>query len=158
MKRSFWSLMAAQSQVFINDNAAKLMLMTLAIQVLPPDESKPLKTTLAVLIIIPSILFAPLAGWFADRFAKKDVLIYSQWAQMVVMLGLVVGLLAHNMWTAAIGFFFLGLQLSIFAPAKQGAIKEIVGTDKLTWAVGWMEVTAIASILLGSYAGGVLYD
>lgn len=150
--------MAAQSQVFINDNAAKLMLMTLAIQVLPSDESKHVKTTLAILIVIPSVLLAPLVGWFADRFAKRDVLIYSQWAQMLIMLALVAGLLAHSMWAAAVGFFLLGLQLSVFAPAKQGAIKEIVGSERLTWAVGWMEVTAISSILLGSYAGGVLYD
>ena len=31
MKRSFWSLIAVQVQVLVNDNAAKLMLMTMGV-------------------------------------------------------------------------------------------------------------------------------
>ena len=35
MKRSFWSLVAVQVQVLLNDNAAKLMLITLGAAVAP---------------------------------------------------------------------------------------------------------------------------
>jgi hypothetical protein len=35
MKRSFWSLVAVQIQVLLNDNAAKLMLITLGAAVAP---------------------------------------------------------------------------------------------------------------------------
>ena len=35
MKRSFWSLIAVQVQVLLNDNAAKLMLITLGAAVAP---------------------------------------------------------------------------------------------------------------------------
>ena len=35
MKRSFWSLVAVQIQVLLNDNAAKLMLMALGVAVAP---------------------------------------------------------------------------------------------------------------------------
>ncbi len=158
MKRSFWALIAAQCQVFLNDNAAKLMLMVLAIKVLPPDESKLAKSVLAVLIIFPLVLLAPFAGWLADRFSKRDVLYYAQWMQFVVMIFLTFGLLLHSLAVAILCLLLLGIQCAIFAPTKQAIIKEIVGTRKLSTAVGWVEASAIASILLGNLAGGRFFD
>lgn len=158
MNRSFWSLVVAQCQVFINDNAAKLTLMALAIAVLPREQSVPLKSFLAGLVILPFVLLSPAVGWLVDRYSKRDVLLYSQWLQLGVMLLLLAGLSVHSLVTAVFAFFLLGLQCSIFAPAKQGIIKEIVGTQKLSTAVGWIEATAINSILMGSLAGGVFFD
>jgi len=37
MKRSFWSLVVVQIQVLLNDNGAKLMLMTLGVAVAPEE-------------------------------------------------------------------------------------------------------------------------
>ena len=78
MKRSFWSLIAVQVQVLINDNAAKLMLMTLGVIVAPElfpqsaeTNAKMIKTVLAAIIILPFVLFSPVAGWIADRFSKR---------------------------------------------------------------------------------------
>lgn len=158
MNRSFWSLVVAQCQVFINDNAAKLTLMALAIAVLPKEQSVPLKSFLAALVILPFVLLAPVVGWLVDRYSKRDILLYSQWLQLAVMLLLLVGLTFHSLTAAVFAFFLLGLQCSIFAPAKQGIIKEIVGTQKLSTAVGWIEATAINSILMGSLAGGLFFD
>ena len=111
MKRSFWSLIVVQVQVLLNDNAAKLMLMALGVAVAPeliqnslnsvsveghhlvsPNLTKDVETTakliktiLAAIIIIPFVLFSPTAGWISDRFAKRDVIILSLWAQFGVM-------------------------------------------------------------------------
>jgi acyl-[acyl-carrier-protein]-phospholipid O-acyltransferase/long-chain-fatty-acid--[acyl-carrier-protein] ligase len=54
--------------------------------------------------------------------------------------------------------FLLGVQCAFFSPAKQGIIKEIVTATKISSAVGVVEVTAIASMLVGGLAGGALYD
>ena len=100
MKRSFWSLIAVQIQVLLNDNAAKLMLITLgaavAPELLPPKLflhhpeyaqmcAKQIKTILAAIIILPFILFAPTAGWMSDRFSKRNVIVTSLWAQFFIM-------------------------------------------------------------------------
>ena len=50
------------------------------------------------------------------------------------------------------------MQCAFFSPAKQGIIKEIVTATKISSAVGVVEVTAIASMLVGGLAGGALYD
>jgi acyl-[acyl-carrier-protein]-phospholipid O-acyltransferase/long-chain-fatty-acid--[acyl-carrier-protein] ligase len=168
MKRSFWSLVAVQVQVLVNDNAAKLMLMTLGLAVAPelfpgPLESaemnaKLIKTTLAAIIILPFVLFSPTAGWISDRFAKRDVIVASLWAQFAIMMLIGGALLFHNLPIAIFSLFLLGLQCAIFSPAKQGILKEIVSPTKIGRAVGIVEVTAIASMLVGGLAGGTVFD
>lgn len=158
MNRSFWSLVAAQCQVFVNDNAAKLMLMLLALKVLPEGPAYQLKALLAALIILPFVVLAPSAGWLSDHFSKRHVLYYSQWGQVLVMLIIVLGAWFQSLTLCVIGFAILGLQCAVFAPAKQGIIKELVSKSKFGAAVSWIEATAIASILLGNLVGGFVYD
>jgi acyl-[acyl-carrier-protein]-phospholipid O-acyltransferase/long-chain-fatty-acid--[acyl-carrier-protein] ligase len=165
MKRSFWSLVVVQVQVLLNDNAAKLMLMTLGVAVAPElfpqsaeENAKMLKTILAAIIILPFVLFSPTAGWISDRFSKRDVIISSLWAQFGIMALLGGALFMHNLPLCILGLFLLGVQCAIFSPAKQGIIKEIVTLTKISAAVGVVEVTAIASMLVGGLAGGTLFD
>lgn len=173
MKRSFWSLVAVQIQVLLNDNAAKLMLIALGAAVAPelvpaklfphhPEYAalvaKQIKTILAAIIILPFVLFAPTAGWISDRFSKRNVIITSLWAQFGIMAMIGGALHFHYLSLAISGLFLLGLQCAIFSPAKQGIIKEIVTATKISSAVGIVEVTAIASMLIGGLAGGALYD
>ena len=165
MKRSFWSLIAVQVQVLLNDNAAKLMLMTLGVAVAPelfPDSpeanAKMIKTILAAIMLLPFVLFSPTAGWISDRFSKRDVIVLSLWTQVGIMAMIGAALLFHNLWLSILGLFFLGCQCAVFSPAKQGIIKEIVTATKISAAVGVVEVSAIASMLIGGLAGGKLFD
>jgi len=173
MKRSFWSLVVVQVQVLLNDNAAKLMLIALGAAVAPelvsaqlfrhhPEyaemAAKEIKTILAAIIILPFVLFSPTAGWISDRFSKRTVIITSLWAQVSVMALIGLALHWHLLSVAILGLFLLGCQCAIFSPAKQGIIKEIVTAGKISAAVGIVEVTAIASMLVGGLAGGALYD
>jgi acyl-[acyl-carrier-protein]-phospholipid O-acyltransferase/long-chain-fatty-acid--[acyl-carrier-protein] ligase len=168
MKRSFWSLVAVQIQVLFNDNAAKLMLIALGIsvagEIFPHNihsadtTAKMIKTTLAAIMILPFILFAPVAGWVSDRFSKRNVIVLTLWVQFGIMALIGVALRWHSMTLATVGLFFLGIQCAFFSPAKQGIIKEIVTATKISSAVGVVEVSAIASMLLGGLAGGALYD
>jgi acyl-[acyl-carrier-protein]-phospholipid O-acyltransferase/long-chain-fatty-acid--[acyl-carrier-protein] ligase len=168
MKRSFWSLIAVQIQVLLNDNAAKLMLIALGAAVAPeifphnPESaettSKLIKTTLAAIIILPFVLFAPTAGWVSDRFSKRNVIVTTLWAQFAIMFTIFTALLFHSLTIAIFGLFLLGVQCAFFSPAKQGIIKEIVTVAKISSAVGIVEVTAIASMLIGGLAGGAFYD
>jgi acyl-[acyl-carrier-protein]-phospholipid O-acyltransferase/long-chain-fatty-acid--[acyl-carrier-protein] ligase len=168
MKRSFWSLIAVQVQVLLNDNAAKLMLITLGAAVAPeifPNNpasaettAKLIKTILAAIIILPFVLFAPTAGWVSDRFSKRSVIVASLWAQFGIMFLIATALWAHSLSLSIVGLFLLGIQCAFFSPAKQGIIKEIVTVAKISSAIGIVEVTAIASMLLGGLAGGALFD
>ncbi len=107
MKRSFWSLVAVQIQVLLNDNAAKLMLITLGAAVatdffprhpaMAEYFAKMSKTIMAAIILLPFILFAPAAGWVSDRFSKRNVIVTSLWAQFAIMALIFWAMEAHNL-------------------------------------------------------------
>ncbi|MBV9463943.1 MAG: MFS transporter, partial [Verrucomicrobiae bacterium] len=157
-RRSFPCLLLAQAQVAFNDNAAKLMLVGLAQQILTAPRAGFVVNLLAGLLILPFVLFAPVVGWLADRFAKSRVLNGALLFQVVIMLWLCGSLAARSLPLAIIGFLLLGVQASVFSPAKYGILKELVGTSRLGLATGCLEMLTVAAILFGGMAGGRLFD
>jgi acyl-[acyl-carrier-protein]-phospholipid O-acyltransferase/long-chain-fatty-acid--[acyl-carrier-protein] ligase len=158
-RKCLWRLLFAQTQVAFNDNAAKMLLMALAAAILPREEDKQFATTLmAVLLVVPTILLSPFAGWLADRYSKSRVLAWSLMAQVVVMGLLLASIALHHLDWAIAGFALLAVQVAIFSPAKMGILKEIVGSERLSRAVGWMEMLTITAILIGGFAGGWMFD
>ncbi|MDD2708487.1 MAG: MFS transporter [Verrucomicrobiae bacterium] len=156
--RSLWSLLAAQTQVVFNDNAAKLMLIGLAQYSLPANQATKVISLLAAALVLPFILFAPTVGWLADRYPKQKVLNLALMAQVAIMFWIVGSVFCQSLWGAVLGFFLLAVQACVFSPAKQGILKELVGSERLGMAVGWLEMLTIVGILLGSVVGGQLFD
>ncbi len=150
-------LLVAQSQVAFNDNATKLILIGLVQMLLPPGEAARWVSVIALLLVAPFVIFAPLTGWLADRFPKRDVLSASLWLQLGVMVLLAVALSAHWLTVAVGGFFLLGLQSALMAPARRGMVKDLAG-PRVGEAIGWMEMLCIVAILVGSLAGGQMID
>jgi len=157
-KLSLPCLLLAQTQVAFNDNAAKFMLIGLAQMTLPSSESARVVSMLAAILVLPFVLFAPIAGWISDRFAKRAVLHFGLLLQIAVMGWIVCSLQMQSLSGAVIGFFLLAVQACFFSPAKQGILKEIVGRERLGMAVGWMEMLTIMAVLLGSVFGGGMFD
>jgi acyl-[acyl-carrier-protein]-phospholipid O-acyltransferase/long-chain-fatty-acid--[acyl-carrier-protein] ligase len=157
---SLAALMAAQAQVTFNDCAAKMMLIALVQQLAKAAgyDPKPAATLITALLVLPFVVFAPVCGWLGDRFAKSRVLNAALVLQIVVML-LLVGAVWFKSLGAAIGcFFLLSVQTAIFAPAKRGIVVEYAGEAKLSRFVGYMEMFTITAILVGSFAGGILFS
>ncbi len=150
-------LLFAQSQVAFNDNAVKLVLIGLVQLLLPADQASSLVSLIALLLVAPFLLFAPLTGWLADRFPNRDVVAGSLLLQLAVMGLLFVGTMLHSIPLAIAGFFLLGLQSALMSPARRGLVKNLAG-ERVGEAIGWMEMLCIVAILGGSLAGGGLID
>jgi acyl-[acyl-carrier-protein]-phospholipid O-acyltransferase/long-chain-fatty-acid--[acyl-carrier-protein] ligase len=150
-------LLFAQSQVAFTDNAAKFLLIGLVQIVLTKEEADPLVSTVALLLVAPFVLFAPLGGWLADRFPKRHVLAVSLWLQLAVAFVLILAVSIHSLPLAVGGFFLLGIQSALMSPARRGMAKELA-EDSVGEIVGWMEMFCIAAILVGGMAGGQLID
>ena len=112
---------------------------------------------ISLLLVAPFVLFAPLTGWLADRYARRDIMSASLWLQLAVMIVLCGAAFLHSLPLAIGGFFLLGLQSAIMSTARWGMAKELAG-ENVGEAVGLMEMLGIAAILLGSLAGGFLID
>lgn len=84
--------------------------------------------------MLPFALLALWGGIVADRRSKREILLYTQTASM--LLALLLGLLVYHgkiqVWhVAAIGFL-LGTVNAFDVPARQSFIVELVGRDDLT--------------------------
>ncbi len=166
-KRSWMSLAAVlfvQTQNAFNDNFVKMVLIGLGLAVAQGkivfgfDLGEKIQFILTALIPVPFILGAPIAGWISDRFSKKTVLIACLILQIAVFALIWIAVINHQVGLAIFGYFLLAVQSTLFSPAKQGILKEIVGSAKLGFANGLMQMLAIMGILGGIGVGGWWFD
>ncbi len=111
-----------------------------------------------ILLALPMILFAPLAGWVSDRFSKRDVMLGAAIVQSVVLACICGAVLLKNMPLAMLGFFMLATQASFFSPAKIGINKELLGSERLGFAAAIQQMVSILAILSGQILAGWLFD
>ncbi len=112
---------------------------------------------ISLMLSLPFVLFAPIAGWFSDKYSKRTVILLCLYAQLAIL-----GLIAFSLWagwfkTATAGFFVLAVQSTFFSPAKVGIVKELVGTQRLAMASGIAQMLTILAIILGGWLGGFAF-
>jgi len=151
----FWSMVVQQTQNAFNDKVAQFILIPLGGVV---AAHYPVESLAGILIALPFVLFAPLAGWVSDRFSKRDVMFGSAIAQVAVLLCLCASLFFKNLPLALGGFFSLAVQAAFFSPAKFGITKELLGSRSLGFAVGIQQMTAMLALLAGQILAGWLFD
>jgi acyl-[acyl-carrier-protein]-phospholipid O-acyltransferase/long-chain-fatty-acid--[acyl-carrier-protein] ligase len=152
-------VMAVQTLNSFNDNFVKMLLISLAITVakgtLLGDN---MEILLVVIFSLPYILFAPVAGWLSDRLSKRDVIMWMQVAQLGCFAVLAIVLLMKDTYWSLLlslgGFFLLATQATFLSPAKMGMMKEIAGSRRLGIVSGWLQMTMMAGVLSGIWAGG----
>lgn len=150
-------LLFAQSQVAFNDNCTKFVLIGLVQMLLVSEQASQAVSLIALLLVAPFLLFAPLSGWLSDRYPKRQVFLGSLWLQLGVMVGIMAAVYFHAIYLAVAGFFFLGAQSALMGPARRGMVKDLA-EDSVGEVVGWMEMLCIVAILAGTFAGGQLID
>ena len=151
----FWSMIVQQTQNAFNDKMAQFTLIPLAgvVAVGFPTES-----WAGLMIALPFVLFAPVAGWLSDRFSKRSVMLGAAIAQ-VVILGWICGAVwFRNLPMALAGFFALAVQSAFYSPAKFGSNKELLGSKHLGFSSGIQQMTAMLAILVGQIVAGWLFD
>ena len=147
MPRGFHLLIAAQFFSALADNA--LLIVTMAL--LQERHMSPwLAPMLKFGFTIAYVVLAPVVGPLADAMPKARLM---AWMNSVKVLG-VAALLAGIHPVA--GFALVGLGAAGYAPAKYGLITEIVRPRQLVAANGWIEVSVVCAVLLGTVCGGLL--
>ena len=149
----YWSMIVQQTQNAFNDKMAQFILVSLGGAVGFAVES-----VAGLLIALPYVLFAPIAGWLSDRFSKRDVMIGSAALQLLVLVWICAAVMGHSMPLALCGFFALAVQAAFFSPAKIGINKELVGSNHLGFATGIQQMTSMLAMLIGQIIAGWLFD
>ncbi len=110
------------------------------------------------LILLPFILLFSPAGFLSDRYPKQRVMQYSAWMAVGATLLITASYYAGWFWMAFALTLALAIQSAIYSPAKYGYIRELVGSESLATANGFVQATTIVSILLGTFVFSALFE
>ena len=143
----------------LNDNFYRQCALLLAVAAnITRLESYILESFIMSLFALPFVLFASYAGFLADRFSKRSVIIAARIFAVIAFIIGAVGLYLLN-WPIIIAtIFILGLQSTIFSPAINGTIPELYSDDYVVTANGIVRTVTNAAILLGIASAGFVLD
>src|SRR5215213_2444132 len=145
----FLRLWIGQGTSFLGDAVSMVALVVLVVQI---TGSASAVGGALVARLLPT-LASPLAGVLADRLDRRLVLVASDLARAVLVLGLVF---AADLITIYVLVFFMGLARTLFNPTIRAAFPSVVGAGDLTRANALIGGTFSVSETAGPALGGVL--
>jgi MFS family permease len=111
-----------------------------------------------ILKLIPTFFVGPLAGVAADRFDRKTIMIVTDVARGLSVLGFLFVKTPDQVWLVY-GLTVAQVILStFFDPAKSAAVPNIVSRDELIAANGLSGASWSVTLALGAALGGVVTD
>jgi MFS family permease len=145
----FLRLWIGQGASFVGDAVSMVALVVLVVEI---TGSASAVGGALVARLLPTIA-SPLAGVIADRVDRRVVLVASDLARAVLVLGLVF---ARDLATIYVLVFLMGLARTVFNPTVRAAFPSVVGGGDLTRANALIGGTFSTSIMVGPALGGLL--
>ena len=149
---------AVASADTLNDNIFKLLIVFLFIDIEGIDQKYNILATTGALFVLPFLLFSTSSGMLADRFSKRNIIVYTKILEVMIMLFGVFAFYFKSKWGSYGILFLMATQSAIFGPSKYGILPEIVSKDKITKANGLMTSFTFLAIILGTFLASVLPD
>jgi MFS family permease len=172
--RTFVGLLIAQFLAAFNDQAIHASAMFFAI-------NQKLMTDVRAISLMPIFFYAPwaifvtLAGYYADRFSKRNVLVLWKLIEIAIMVLATVGFWLGSTYSLGVApgihfarglgpwlvlscVFLMGMHSAFFVPAKYGAMPDILLPQLLSRGNGWLESLSFLAVILGTVSGGLLTD
>jgi MFS family permease len=145
----FLRLWIGQGISFVGDAVSMVALVVLVVQI---TGSASAVGGALVARLLPTTA-SPLAGVLADRVDRRVVLVASDLARAVLVLGLVF---ARDLATIYVLVFLMGLARTVFNPTVRAAFPSVVGGGDLTRANALISGTFSVSETAGPALGGLL--
>ncbi len=158
-ERNFGSLNVAQFVTAFNDNALKQLYMLMTVRLVMESGGSAgyeHQAYATALFSIPFILFSGFAGRLSDRISKQRVIVYTKFAEILIMAIAALGLLYKNLNVLLVAMFLLSLQSTFFSPSKYGIMPEMLPKTKLSAANGLLQTTGYLAILIGTASSGLM--
>ena len=145
----FLQLWAGQGISFVGDAVSMVALVVLVVQI---AGSASAVGGALVARLLPT-LASPLAGVLADRIDRRSVLVASDLARAVLVVGIVF---VKDLVVIYLLVFLMGLARTFFNPTIRAAFPSVVGGGDLTRANALISGTFSVSIMAGPALGGLL--
>jgi len=157
-KHPWWPLFITNFLSVFNDNLIKWLVIFVGIHWVSSENSSTVISIASAMLVIPFILFSPYAGKLSKIYKKKSIMVWGKLAEIPIMLVAIAGFYFHNLYMVMTAVLLMGLQSALFSPAKYGLIRDIRGSDGISFGTGMMEMLTFVGVLLGTVLAGVLSD
>lgn len=155
---SFVGLLVTQLLGAINDNMFRWLVIGVGKDHVDPSQHALILSLGLATFVLPYLVLAAPAGYLADRFSKRHVIVGCKIAEIGIMALATVGLWLDNIVVLFIAVMLMGSQSALFSPAKFGSIPEMLRSEKISSANGVLGLTTVVAAVLGAAAGNYLYD
>jgi acyl-[acyl-carrier-protein]-phospholipid O-acyltransferase/long-chain-fatty-acid--[acyl-carrier-protein] ligase len=149
-EQSFGWINATQFFGALNDNVFKAFVQMFIIAKLVNVKSAVPLSIATIMFSLPFLLFTAYAGFLADRFSKKIVVVALKYAELAIMVLGIVAFLVGSPIMLYILLFLMSTQSALFSPTKYSIVPEIVEHSKLARANSVLVTFSFLAIILGS--------
>ena len=168
--RGFPALVALRTLTVLNDNLLRWLVIGLGKRAAGAAGTALVLTIGTAGFVLPFVALAWLAGWLADRFPKRAVIVWAKFAEILIAVaaaavvawgagsgGMWLGL-PTGLWLLLGTILVIGVQAALMAPSILGAIPETVPATSLARANGVFAMASLAATLAGMAGGNWLAD
>jgi len=143
----------------LNDNFLKTLASFTVIGWLPDERTKSVAMGVtAGALVLPYILCSPLADRLTALWPKRRIVTAAKWAELPIMAVAIAGFALRSPWLVIGAVLLMGLQSSLYSPAKYALVRDIGGEGRISTGMGGMEGVSFLGVLMGTVAGAVVAD
>ena len=159
MKKSFVPLFVTNLFGTLNDNFLKTLASFIVIGWIQDVSLRPVfMGVTAGALVLPYILCSPLADRLTVVFPKRRILQFAKVAEIPIVLIGVAGFALQSAALVVTAILLMGLQSSLYSPAKYALVRDIGGADRISTGMGGMEGISFLGVLAGTIAASLAVD
>lgn len=155
---SFMGLTVTQLLTAVNDNIFRWLAIGIGKQYVPPESIGTVLMAGSACFVLPYLFLAAPAGYLADRFSKRTVIVACKVAEIVIVALGVMAILVGQVWLLFVVVALAGAQSALLSPSKLGSIPEILAESKIPAANGIVGLTTVMATVVGTVVGNLLVE
>ena len=143
----------------LNDNFLKTLAGFIVIGWIADERLKSIAMGMTTgAFVLPYIFCSPLADRLTTVWTKLRIVRVAKWAELPIMAVAILGFVYKSSWLVIGAVLLMGLQSTLYSPAKYALIRDIGGESRISTGMGGMEGVSFLGVLAGTVAGSVITD
>ena len=136
---TFIGLLVTQFLGAANDNILRWLVIGIGKEYVDKQHISAVLAVGSGCLVLPYLILAAPAGYLADRYSKREVIVRCKLAEIVIMALAIAAILIGNIYFMFVVVALIGSQAALFGPAKLGSIPEMLqseqdlGGERLDW-------------------------
>ncbi len=155
--KRFWPLASSQFFGVFNDHAFRAVAIFAVVGAeSSSSENAAFISIITMVYALPFILFPSPAGFLADRFAKRNVIVLIKFIELFFMLSGTICLAKFASWgpmPLALIMFLLAAQSAFFSPVLNGILPEYFSEKEISNVNGLKEMLTMIAVIVGMCSG-----